>query len=183
MSKDNHDITVNIKGDASRVLNECSPEEVKEKIYEALKGANEILEQKSDDYVFHDTDNPFVKELKIPDVAYDENGDLKENYRKAYKTLIEKEREKHKALDIDEDDDLAPLEVVDSPTMDLKYLINNLIENTGIINRVELDFKAGHARTVLKTLSQQEQMLTDKGLKWQIQFDNDEEIRLIFNRR
>lgn len=179
MSKDKQDITVNIEGDALRVLNECSPEEVREKIYEALKGANEILEQKSDDQVFHDTDNPYIKELKIPDVAYDENGDLKENYRKAYKTIIEKEREKHKALTEDNDDSLE----ADSATMDLKYVINNLIDNTGIINRVELDFKAGHARTVLKTLSQQGQMLTDKGLKWQIQFDNDEEIRLIFYRR
>ncbi len=157
-------------------------EELKEKIREALNKANEELTDiKITSVDFEPTDNPYIQELKIPDEAYDENGDLKENYRKAYKTVIEDYREAHHG-EID-DDAPKPMEIADATTMDLKYIINNLIENTGIINSVRLRFKKSQTATILKTLAQYETMLDNRFLTWSIKSYYDEEgLELNFTR-
>jgi len=157
-------------------------EELKEKIREYLNKANEELTDiKITSVDFEPTDNPYIQELKIPDEAYDENGDLKENYRKAYKTVIEDYREAHHR-EID-DDAPKPMEIADATTMDLKYIINNLIENTGIINSVRLRFKKSQTATILKTLAQYETMLDNHFLTWSIKSYYDEDgLELNFTR-
>ncbi|WP_406533653.1 hypothetical protein [Methanobrevibacter sp.] len=157
-------------------------EELKEKIREYLNKANEELTDiKITSVDFEPTDNPYIQELKIPDEAYDENGDLKENYRKAYKTVIEDYREAHHG-EID-DDAPKPMEIADATTMDLKYIINNLIENTGIINSVRLRFKKSQTATILKTLAQYETMLDNHFLTWSIRSYYDEDgLELNFTR-
>lgn len=157
-------------------------EELKEKIREALNKANEELTDiKITSVDFEPTDNPYIQELKIPDEAYDENGDLKENYRKAYKTVIEDYREAHHR-EID-DDAPKPMEIADATTMDLKYIINNLLENTGIINSVRLRFKKSQTAIILKTLAQYETMLDNHFLTWSIKSYYDEDgLELNFTR-
>ena len=118
--------------------------------------------------------------IEIPPQAFDENGELKENYRKAYKTVIEDYREaNHKEYE----EAPEPVEIADATTMDLKYIINSLIENTGIINSVRLRFKKSQTATILKTLAQYETMLNNHFLTWSIKSYYDEEgLELNFTR-
>ena len=75
------------------------------------------------------------------------------------------------------------MEIADATTMDLKYIINNLIENTGIINSVRLRFKKSQTATILKTLAQYETMLDNHFLTWSIKSYYDEDgLELNFTR-
>lgn len=60
------------------------------------------------------------------------------------------------------------LEIIDGNTSDIKYLINNLIDNTGIIEYVRLRFKIGLTPVILETLSKNKTLLTENNIYWEI---------------
>lgn len=60
------------------------------------------------------------------------------------------------------------LEIIDSNTADIKYLFNDLIDNTGIIEYVRLRFKIGLTPTILETLSKNKTLLTENNIYWEI---------------
>lgn len=60
------------------------------------------------------------------------------------------------------------LEIIDSNTADIKYLFNDLIDNTGIIEYIRLRFKIGLTPTILETLSKNKTLLTENNIYWEI---------------
>lgn len=176
-NKETHEPTININVE---VVGELDPKEIKERLQEVIE--NELIAANIQDSIkFEDTDDSFIQELKIPDNAYTDDGELKENYRKAYKTLIEAEREKHKALIEDDGDIPEPVEIGDGASFDIKYIVNSLISNTGMVEEVKLYFKKCHTPIILKTLGQYKTMLSEN-LTWSIKSFNDEYIILKLSR-
>ena len=140
--------------------------------------------------------NPVYKEdehiigITVPSDAYDEEGELKESYRKAYRTLLEENLKKHKqtlqtaiedTTNYDNEEYIQkpkPQEIADHTSYTIKHLITDLIENTGIIEETTLTFKKTLTETILLTLSQYKNELTTTNLKWEITHDTPDHIKL-----
>lgn len=134
--------------------------------------------------------NPVYKEdehtigITVPSDAYDEEGELKESYRKAYRTILEENRKKHKQT-LEETNNYEeyiqkpkPQEIADHTSYTIKHLITDLIENTGIIEETTLTFKKTLTETILLTLSQYKTELTTTNLKWELTQDTHDHIKL-----
>lgn len=119
---------------------------------------------------------------EIPTEAYDEDGELKESYRKAYHTILEETHENHKETQ-NTPVKPEPLEFIDSTTADIKHIIDNLIDNTGIIETCTITFKKGLTQTILQTLSQYKYTLTETSLDWRIEQENTDYIKLTLNNK
>lgn len=202
------------------------PEEISEKITEYIKTELRKNDQylSEEDYAYmdiinhmQDTENPYIKCLPLPKEAYDYNGEIRESYRQAYKTIIEQNRENMKMKkeetpkglkeaiefieefekeqkenkiteeidDIDDiaddvDDELKPVELAESTTMDIKRIITDIIDHTGIIDSIKIRLNPHQTGTLLKVLSRHETALKDHHLGWTIKeyCENDIELTL-----
>lgn len=61
-------------------------------------------------------------------------------------------------------------EIMDEDTHSIQKLINQLINNTGIIESVNLKFKKTLSPKILLILSTQETLLTKSNIRWEINF-------------
>lgn len=218
MKKDLEKITPNDEDNEVQIINmtvQCDedPEELRGKLVNAFTEAlNESIKNETDEDVLEDINNKLqfnnlvfrkpndednILELKVPFEAYDEEGDLKESYRKAYKTIIEENRRQHKGtltqLSIEKDEDKEdneydinpdviplpqPVSIGDDTTFRMKHLIQDLIDNTGILEEATLIFKKTLTPTILLTLSLYKETLTKTRLTWNIEDYDTEYIKL-----
>lgn len=59
-------------------------------------------------------------------------------------------------------------EIIDSNTAEIRYLLNDLINKTGIISSINLQFKKELTPIILQVLSKHKTILTETGLQWKI---------------
>ncbi|WP_405285924.1 hypothetical protein [Methanobrevibacter sp.] len=201
MSKKSDD-TNNIKFNID-VECEEDPKELRKKLIDIFHTANkEFAEQFYEDnqdeidtihslmhcLTFKPTEDENIMESKIPTDAYDEDGELKESYRKAYRTILEENRKQNKellknAIESMDDDAPEPVELADSTSFQIKYIINDLIENTGIIEGCTLIFKRTLTPVIFKTLNQYASVLNDSNLNWRMEDYDNEYVTLILGNR
>ena len=184
---------------------ECEedPKELRKKLIDIFHTANkEFAEQFYEDnqdeidtihslmhcLTFKPTEDENIMESKIPTDAYDEDGELKESYRKAYRTILEENRKQNKellknAIESMDDDAPEPVELADSTSFQIKYIINDLIENTGIIEGCTLIFKRTFTPVIFKTLNQYASVLNDSNLNWRMEDYDNEYVTLILGNR
>jgi hypothetical protein len=184
---------------------ECEedPKELRKKLIDIFHTANkEFAEQFYEDnqdeidtihslmhcLTFKPTEDENIMESKIPTDAYDEDGELKESYRKAYRTILEENRKQNKellknAIESMDDDAPEPVELADSTSFQIKYIINDLIENTGIIEGCTLIFKRTLTPVIFKTLNQYASVLNDSNLNWRMEDYDNEYVTLILGNR
>lgn len=157
-------------------------EEFAEKFYEDNQDEIDTIHQLMHCLTVKPTEDEHIMEMKIPCDAYDEDGDLKESYRKAYNTIIEENRRNNKELlknAIEEVSKPEPVEIGDKTSFSIKYVIDDLIDNTGILESCTLTFKKTLTPTLLQTLSQYRTLLTEENLKWRIEDHDMEYVRII----
>lgn len=140
-----------------------------------------------DSTIIEPTEEPNIEAIKIPDKAYGENGELKPEYKEAYKKLIEKEKKEQKMKkelnhvysEIDSEDTLEEMEV-DSTTMDIKYILNDLFDYLGIIQNIKIRINSNQTGELLQVLSRHSKELEDNHLGWTIKeyCENDIELTL-----
>ena len=184
---------------------ECEedPKELRKKLIDIFHTANkEFAEQFYEDnqdeidtihslmhcLTFKPTEDENIMESKIPTDAYEEDGELKESYRKAYRTILEENRKQNKellknAIESMDDDAPEPVELADSTSFQIKYIINDLIENTGIIEGCTLIFKRTFTPVIFKTLNQYASVLNDSNLNWRMEDYDNEYVTLILGNR
>lgn len=137
--------------------------------------------------IIEPTEEPNIEAIKVPDKAYTDDGELKPEYKEAYKKLIEKEKKEQKMKkelnqaynEVDSEDALEEREV-DSTTMDIKHILNDLFDYLGIIQNIKIRINSNQTGELLQVLSQHSKELQDNHLGWTIKeyCENDLELTL-----
>ena len=140
-----------------------------------------------DSTVIEPTEEPNIEAIKVPDKAYTDDGELKPEYKEAYKKLIEKEKKEQKMKkelnqaynEVDSEDALEEREV-DSTTMDIKHILNDLFDYLGIIQNIKIRINSNQTGELLQVLSRHSKELEDNHLGWTIKeyCENDLELTL-----
>ena len=150
------------------------PFKITDTIDEDIQTINQTL-QPTLKYTPKNTDNPHIKEIPIPEEAYTKNGELKPEYRQELQKIIQENRNKYLKKP-------EPTEIIDSNTADIQHIINQIINNTGIINYLKIRLPQTLLQTLLLTLSQHTQELNENHLNWHIQEYCEDEIELTLER-
>ena len=86
------------------------------------------------------------------------------------------EKQDLKEIDISKNDEYA--DIMDANTADIKYLINDIIDRTGIINYLEVTLPKSTLKHVLKSLD----CRMEDGLKFQLNVCSETIMLRFFNR-
>ena len=137
--------------------------------------------------IIEPTEEPNIEAIKVPDKAYADDGELKPEYKEAYKKLIEKEKKEQKMKkelnqaynEIDSEDTLEEREV-DSTTMDIKHILNDLFDYLGIIQNIKIRIDSNQTGKLLQILAKHSKELENYHLGWTIKeyCENDLELTL-----
>jgi len=177
----NTELKINVKSDVTQ-------EELAEYITDALEKAAEkdMIPEDIEQVILKPTSDKNILEMEIPEDAYTEDGDLKESYRKAYNTIIKENRRQNRELMKNAIQGLEtmpkpkPVEIGDSTSFTMKYIIDNLIDNTGIIEGCTLTFKKTLTPVILATLSEYKHALTEEKIDWKIESYCNDFIKIRF---
>ena len=138
--------------------------------------------------IIEPTEEPNIEAIKVPDKAYTDDGELKPEYKEAYKKLIEKEKKEQKMKkelnqaynEIDSEDALEKPDTADSTTRDIKHILNDLFDYLGIIQNIKIRINSNQTGELLQVLSRHSSQLKDNYLGWTIKeyCENDIELTL-----
>ena len=144
------------------------------------------------------TEEPNIEAIKVPDKAYTDDGELKPEYKEAYKKIIEKKKEEQqmkKSLnktmnelseieEIEEEkcneNNLEKMEIADSTSMDIKYILNDIFDYLGIIQSIKIRISHNQTGKLLQILAKHSKELENYHLGWTIKeyCENDLELTL-----